>query len=216
MARNFIPGLSAPQSRPVRNVTSPSSGRHTGKIHSFTIKATLAWESTLERDALLLLDFDAEVTEILVQPQRITLAADTDTQQYTPDFLITRSGKQEYIEVKFLAHLQDPATLEKLERARAWAEKERANFRVISEDIRDGELLNNVNELRRLTRLAVSPSTKQNVAAYFRGRGFCSIGELTHLVKENWEIKGIISQKYLRVDLSKQITASSRVSLFTI
>src|SRR5262245_55781455 len=96
---------------------------------------TVAHESTLERDLVILTSFLNSAAIITSQPVTIAFETGRVRRRYTPDFLVQCPGTVELIEVKYTYDLQahssqlEPA----FEAATRWAQAHCATFRVITE-----------------------------------------------------------------------------------
>ncbi len=86
---------------PVRTSGVYQRQRHMpGRWFSTTAGGFLEYESLLERDWMLLLDFDREVEWICEQPLRLRYLADGRSASHVPDLLAWRSGTPELCDVK--------------------------------------------------------------------------------------------------------------------
>lgn len=92
--------------RPVRTIGT-NRRSITGRV-SFG-RRSIPFESALERDFLVLLDFDLTVDDVLEQPFRIAFrGADGRQRHYTPDFLVEyENGNRVIYEVKYRSNLKD-------------------------------------------------------------------------------------------------------------
>jgi hypothetical protein len=82
-----------------RRVVSRSNHRVTGKYPGFKSRRMHYWESSLERDAFLLLDVDHEVISYDEQPAVIRFG-DRLKERHYPDVLVTYRDRQEFVEIK--------------------------------------------------------------------------------------------------------------------
>lgn len=93
----------------VRNVVTPSGRRVRGYFPSRKMGRLIAWESQLERDAILLLEFSPGVLRYREQPERVHFQLDGDAALYIPDFeLELADGQMMHVEVKPAAKLEKP------------------------------------------------------------------------------------------------------------
>lgn len=130
---------------PVRKI--PKSYRSvTGKFASLKNGRSISFESTLERDLFLSLEFDSQVSIYEEQPLVITGEVDGQRTKYTPDCLTTHTdGTQVIIEVKYQADLEkaDDDLSRRLRLAETYAEQHKVEFRVVTElDLRGTKLDN--------------------------------------------------------------------------
>lgn len=131
---------------PVRRAGVYRRQRHMpGLWFSTTVGRFMEYESLLERDWMLLMDFDREVEWMCEQPLRLGYVKDGQRVGHVPDLLAWRAGMPELCDVKSEECLEDPRFLAQVEATgRACAE---AGFvyRVLSEP--DRQLLVNVRWL---------------------------------------------------------------------
>ena len=130
---------------PVRKI--PKSYRSvTGKFASLKNGRSISFESTLERDLFLSLEFDPLVSTYEEQPLVITGEVDGQRTKYTPDCLTTHTDDtQVIIEVKYQTDLEkaDDDLTRRLRLAETYAEQYEMQFRVLTElDIRGTKLDN--------------------------------------------------------------------------
>lgn len=79
----------------------------TGYVHSDKSDAYTHFESSLERDALILCEFDYRVAAFQTQPRRFDYVHDGKSRHYTPDILIEyTNGQKLYVEVKYREDLK--------------------------------------------------------------------------------------------------------------
>ncbi|MDN5107224.1 Tn7 transposase TnsA N-terminal domain-containing protein [Aliarcobacter butzleri] len=90
----------------------------TGYFASYKNKIQVAFESVLERDFYMLLEFDENVISYAEQPITINYEyKDGSKRRYTPDCLITyKDGTERYYEVKYINEIRNDSELrEKLD-----------------------------------------------------------------------------------------------------
>jgi hypothetical protein len=68
----------------------------------------LEYESLLERDWILLMDFDRAVERICEQPLRLRYRKDGRAASHVPDLLVSRAGALELCDVKSAERVDDP------------------------------------------------------------------------------------------------------------
>lgn len=79
----------------------------TGYVHSDKSDAYTYFESSLERDALILCEFDFRVKAFKTQPRRFDYFFNGKKRHYTPDILIEYiNGQKLYIEIKYREDLK--------------------------------------------------------------------------------------------------------------
>lgn len=146
--------------KPVRRIL-PSSRSIRGQLSSSKIGRTTQYESALERDLLLLLDFDEHVEFFCEQPVTIEYEHEGAIRHYTPDVLVyyradleeSKVIKPTLCEVKYRADLrQNWAELKpRFMAALRYADKQGWQFKLVTErEIRTDYLIN-VRFLRQYT-----------------------------------------------------------------
>lgn len=79
----------------------------TGYVHSNKSDAYTHFESSLERDALILCEFDREVKTFKTQPRRFHYIYEGKKRHYTPDLFIEyHNGQKLYVEIKYREDLK--------------------------------------------------------------------------------------------------------------
>jgi hypothetical protein len=129
----------------------------TGRVQTLDGQ-TVPFESTLERDLVLLMDFDSQVARITHQPMKIRYRLDSGEERtYTPDYLATFRGspvrkpaRSMLFEVKYLDELRD--RWQELEvgfrAARMVCAQRRWGFQIADENYIRDDYLKNVTFLR--------------------------------------------------------------------
>ncbi|MGN5538471.1 TnsA endonuclease N-terminal domain-containing protein [Alcaligenes sp. Lyrl_28] len=121
----------------------------------------VAFESLIERDVILLLEFSRGVQSYQEQPERIVYSDGQAMRDYYPDFEARlTSGPRVHIEVKPSAKLDSPKIAKKLQQiATHYAQHRDEHFRVITElDARKEPLHSNLKTLSPLrAKPAASP-----------------------------------------------------------
>jgi hypothetical protein len=74
--------------------------KNIGKTPSLKAGRPVWWESLLERDYIVLLEFDPDVITFGEQPFRVRYSFEGRVRHYTPDFLVERKNKWQVVEVK--------------------------------------------------------------------------------------------------------------------
>ncbi|VVE63213.1 hypothetical protein PCA31118_01154 [Pandoraea captiosa] len=138
------------------------SGRHfRGRYPSRKLGRMVAFESLIERDVILLLEFSRGVQSYQEQPERIVYSDGQTMREYYPDFEAKlASGPRVHIEVKPSAKLDSPKITKKLQQIAAhYAQHREEHFRVITElDARKEPLRSNLKTLSPLrAKPAASP-----------------------------------------------------------
>jgi hypothetical protein len=145
-------------------------GRFTGLVASELNAKQTAFESSLERDFMLLLEFDSDVLFYEEQPVRIDyLSVDGQTRHYTPDILVTYRQTSTYtmlkppllVEIKYRRDLfeQWQELKPKFRAARRYAKDRDWNFKIITEVEIRTPYLKNVKFLRQYQRRPINPDS---------------------------------------------------------
>jgi hypothetical protein len=152
-----------------------------GRWFSTTVGRFLEYESLLERDWMLLLDFDREVEWICEQPMRLRYVKDARPASHVPDLLAWRAGTPELCDVKSEERVADPEFQAQVRATGLACAEAGFGYRVLSEP--DRQLLVNVRWLagfrerpadpdgeraRMLSVLAAAPSALSELLAYAR------------------------------------------------
>jgi hypothetical protein len=116
-----------------------------GRWFSTTAARFLEYESLLERDWMLLMDFDREVEWICEQPLRLRYVSDGRPVSHVPDLLVWRQGAPELCDVKSEERLDDPTFRAQVEATGLACAEAGVGYRVLSEP--DQQLLANVRWL---------------------------------------------------------------------
>jgi hypothetical protein len=175
-------------------------------------------ESALERDFVTLTSFLDADASIVAQPITLTFRHEGRARRYTPDFLV-RSRHLELVEVKYQADLD--ANAERLrpafDAARAWANENRAVFRIVTErDIRIPTLLH-AKRLLPLRSLPVDRETAIRVLTAVGSLPIPTFGRVVASLKITratavatvWRL---IARGELRVDFALPVTLDTRLA----
>jgi hypothetical protein len=151
---------------PVRKVHN-RGGNIIGKFPSLKMKRMVSFESTIERDYLYLLDYEADITHFEEQPLTIEYQHGGKTRRYTPDFHITtRAGRNVLVECKPLDLINTDNNRRKFAAAREYCAGLDWDFAVATDhEIRSGFRLGNVKLLTRYACYTVRPETKGRIYA---------------------------------------------------
>jgi len=141
-------------------IRSPLQGKDhlTGYFPSLKLERTVAFESTLERDLIYLLEFLPRVLSFEEQPLTLEYGDNGKTRRYTPDFkVVTRSGTL-LLECKPLGQVSDVQQQAKFNAAREVRSRWGWRFGVVTEhDLRGGPFLKNVQKISYYARFAPPP-----------------------------------------------------------
>jgi hypothetical protein len=162
---------------PVRSPGVYQRQRHMpGLWFSTTAGRFLEYESLLERDWMLLLDFDREIEWICEQPLRLRYVLGGRPASHVPDLLVWRAGAPEVCDVKSEERVEDPAFRAQVEATGAACAEAGIGYRVLSEP--DRQLLVNVRWLAGFRERPPDPDGERARMVSAMAAGLCTLGEL--------------------------------------
>ena len=168
---------------PVRSPGVYRSQRHMpGRWFSTTADRFLEYESLLERDWMLLMDFDREVEWICEQPLRLRYVKDDRPASHVPDLIVWRAGAPELCDVKSDERLEDPGFLAQVEATGVACAEAGVGYRVLSEP--DPQLLVNVRWLAGFRERPPDPEGERSRMLSALAAGSLTIGELMSDARE--------------------------------
>lgn len=213
-----------------------------GIINSTKLKKTIQFESSLESDFIVLLEFDTEVKGYLEQPISIPyLGLDKKPRRYTPDFYVQYSDPsrpEELIEIKYSNTLKRNhfKLAPKFAAAEKFCKKNKLSFRKVTElDIRPGDsfYLENLIFLSRYRDVFhileknghgkhTDISDSYKIIDHLKDNGPAPIEELLYKVSKNELQKGellfmiwyLISHNFIGCDLHSNLTMQSKVWVY--
>lgn len=201
--------------------------------YPFRGETSIPYESTLERDFLIIQEADRFVTQILPQPVQLSYVhANGNTYRYTPDYLVFRSGpnsflkshsgKPELVEVKPTSELK--ANLGKMrlkfKAATQFAKQEGFIFRIYDERRIRTPMLKNLEFLNRYRRFPFTefdPVELKKIVEVLMTLETPSIDELlAHERIQSQEFAAaklwhLIATNTLSCDLCQPLTPHSRI-----
>lgn len=195
----------------------------TGFFASVKNGRSMAYESALERDYFLLLEFDADVLSYEEQPLTLDGALDGKTFKYTPDCLVHhRSGEKILAEVKYKSELEkDSELVRRLMAAKDSAGENGFSFRVVTDENIRGPMLTNV---RFLYQYIAEPtnfvSARDRIVDLLDQAGEMMVAEMLDFqhsdelkrraLEATWHM---VCRGVLRVDLHAPLSNNSVISL---
>ncbi len=211
--------------------TVPKNYRNlTGLVYNSRIHSLSAFESTLERDYLLLLDFDPAVEFYEEQPVTIKYYDSGERlHRYTPDVFVryrndanTKSLPLPVLcEVKYRDDLRQHWTeyKSKFKAARHYARERGWRFRLITEREIRTPFLDNVKFLRQYQALAVDEAEQSMLLQALAQRPTTDVeGLLTAVTTDRWRraqllpvLWHLVAQRQVGVDLRHALTRGSRL-----
>ena len=132
-----------------RKVVGRSAKGHRGRYYSKKMKKFVEWESTYERNWILIVEYCYWVSIYREQPEKIKFWIGDVQVTYFPDFeLILEDGQVVYVEVKPKEKLNDPILSQRLKNIEEYLKVRGIRFIVVTEDeIHNTVLLANLRQL---------------------------------------------------------------------
>jgi len=195
----------------------------TGKINSLKNNKLIQYESTLERDFIYLLEFDANVEQYVEQPITLEYKKDYFTGTYTPDFYVKFNNHEmpHLIEVKPWESLkknwfQDNYRF-KFEEARQICEKKGWKFVVLTESHIRSTYLDNVKFLLKFINHEIDFTHLSAIEGYIKDNGPISINDLKYSLSSIpkrqaeylFSIWIMLAREYIYTDLHVKLTMNS-------
>jgi hypothetical protein len=153
-----------------------------GRWFSTTAGRFLEYESLLERDWMLLMDFDREVEWICEQPLRLLYVKDEQPASHVPDLMVWRAGTPELCDVKSEERLEDPRFLAQVEATGLACAEAGVGYRVLSDP--DPQLLVNVRWLAGFRERRSDPDGERSRILSALAAGSFTVGELVSGARE--------------------------------
>ena len=150
----------------VRKVSN-RGGNIIGYFPSLKMGRMIAFESSIERDLIHLLDFEQEVTWFAEQPLTIVYQHEGKRCKYTPDFHLLRNGQYVLVECKPEGRVQVAENQRKFAAARAWCAAQGWIFEVITDrQLRTGYRLQNIKLLTQFARYDIGVGIQQRIRTF--------------------------------------------------
>lgn len=148
-----------------RKVITRRGRRFRGYFPSKKLGRMVAWESLVERDVILLLEFSPGVLSYREQPVLVQYHDGPDIRAYYPDFeVVFIDGQSIHVEVKTAQDLAKPVIQKKYRTIAADYARRQRGFRIISDqDLRCGELQKNLWTLASIHRIGDRPSDSRGM-----------------------------------------------------
>ncbi len=216
---------------PVRTV--PKNYRNlTGLVANSRTQSMSAFESTLERDFLLLLDFDPDVACYEEQPVKITYHDDTGRRRtYTPDILVRYGtecrevgrSKPHLCEVKYRDDLRQHWTAyrPKFRAAQRYARQQGWRFRLVTERHVRTPYLDNVKFLGPYRALPINDAHQARILCTLSDVKEADPASLLAMISpDRWHqaqilpmLWQLVAIRQVGVDLEQPLTMRSRIWL---
>lgn len=191
-------------------------GRHIrGYFPSKKMQRMVAWESQLERDALLLLELSPGVVSYQEQPEQLSYWDGEVIRSYVPDFWVLLQDEHSlFIEIKPLSELLRPTVREKYTQIAQQLQAQGRDYRLLTEqEIRHEPQFSNLKQLLYHYNHPASPlPSRPQIATAFQLEAEASLAQcVDQLGLDN--VYSLIAQGNLIVDLTQPITPRSLVRL---
>lgn len=198
--------------------------RSVSGYYSFRGEASIAYESSLERDFIMLHEFDDNVVEIISQPVLIPFVLNGYNYQYHPDYLVlfqncTKSGM--LVEVKpeneWRKHWRTWRT--KWKAAARWAKERNFLFHIYDESRIRGLELQNIKTLHSFKRAAFNGQEIQQACDYIRCSGMISVADylgqfpIEQHNRQSQLLWQLLAKRKLITDLSLPLDKSSMIEV---
>jgi len=201
----------------IRKVVSRSNHRVTGKYPSLKMGRMMHWESTLERDAFMLMDINRSILKFHEQPAKITYWLDGEKHIHYPDILTTSHEGSCFVEIK---EEKDASKDEVSARTQLLSEQlpmQGYSYLVFTEEeIRKNPNLENVRRLLRYGRIKPDIQTIERIKKDYFSSGECLSGDITSSANCNSDypvICRMIIDGMLTKDINQIWDAQTQIAL---
>lgn len=197
----------------------------TGTFPSFKNHKNISYESLLERDFYLLLEFNDNVIAYEEQPLTLQYKRNNKTYKYTPDALVQYKDDTlpTLYEIKMSTQIKDGKIFfkEKLNQIEDYVRNNDMDFKVFTELDIDSQYLENIMFLYRYRDLNNSEFFSK-INSYLNSHTNITVQELLNKLDTNKfkqaeylpYIWSLIFKKKLLTDMNKKITNSSLIKVF--
>lgn len=165
---------------PVRKI--PRNYRHVTGKYAFPNGASVAFEGTLERDFLYLMDFDPDVVDVEEQPVKVPVPGGKGRgAYYIPDFLVQRrEGLPWLVEVKSTDDLEKNAEdyEAKFKAAKSYADDRGWTFEIVTDQEIRTPKLKNIRRLLSYRNRKVDPGVCARLLRQAKDETHISLGDI--------------------------------------
>ena len=192
--------------------------------YSFRNTSSIPYESSLERDFVMLHEFDDNVIEIISQPVSIPFALNGCNYQYHPDYLVlfqncTRSGM--LVEVKPESKWRENWRIwrTKWKAAARWAKERNFLFHIYDESRIRGQELENIKILNSFKRTAFNEQEMQKAYDFIHGSGMISVADylvqfpVAQHARQSQLLWQLLAKRVLVTDLSLPLNKNSMIEV---
>lgn len=199
----------------VRNIVTRSGGGFRGKFPSRKMGHMVHYQSLLERDAILHLEYHPLVLLYQEQPSRETYYdAEQKARSYYPDFqVVLVNGEEFFVEVKPEEKLAHDRVKDKLLRVALRFDEQQRQFRIWTQrHIRRAPLFNNLKNLHAVNRPVGKPAGLDQLIEALREESTnFELDELVHRVGSEAQVLRLIAAGIFQTHLEQPLTPTSRV-----
>lgn len=155
--------------KPARKIVNTRSKKNIGYFPSKKNERLVAFESHIERDYIQLLEYDRDVITYKEQPLKIIYRDNNRLKKCYPDFEVQRKDRKQLIEVKQYAKLvkilDEEASITKFNAVALFCEANGySDFKIVTDnDIRKGNILNNIRFLFSYSNITVPEDIKNSI-----------------------------------------------------
>lgn len=194
-----------------RKVLTRSPLNVRGRFNSIKCGHSMPWETPLERDAMLILEFDRHVTTFKHHQRRVHVEGENGGFDTFPDIEYARDGLPGIIEVKRDVDLHDPRLVRRLSDVRRHFLIEGIDYQVWSTSrIRQEPQLTNLKELNYHRYRGGSAYLRQIPAlTNLLMRDHLTLGELAETIGGWWGALTAVANDLFTVDLTQPLTPAS-------
>lgn len=173
-------------------------------LHSFRKEKSIAFESSLERDLLTVLEFNESVSDVIEQPLTIEYVNKNGKKvNYTPDFLVHfRQPKSSLMNTVYKPLLIEVKPRDKIRKyfkdfrerfkvAIKYAYQNDMLFRIYDEGKIRGQYFENISFLKRYKNLKYSPDEEERILQYLSMVGHTKVNHLLEYLYVTDSQKGI-------------------------
>ncbi|MDF0499980.1 TnsA endonuclease N-terminal domain-containing protein [Burkholderia cenocepacia] len=197
---------------PARQVVRPTGGIFRGRFPSRKSGRSVAFESLIERDALLLFEFSRGIASYREQPYSIWYLFDGKSRRYTPDFELTLiSGTPLVIEIKPEEKTLIPDEARRLRRIHEHLASLGVAFRVLTDtQIRTGSRLSNLGTLLPYLGKPMSALQRRLAAEPLRENSSpLTVAHASRCLGSTAEVYRLIAEDVLGADLHQRLSDST-------
>jgi hypothetical protein len=200
-----------------RRVVSRSNHRVTGKYPGLKSQRMHYWESSIELDAFILLDYDKDVVGFSEQPALIRYGQD-QSQKHYPDLLVSYGTNKIFVEVKDDDDALSDEVVDRTETITPALAKQGYGYSVWkSSEIRSNRiLLENLRVLLRFGRTAISKTCATNVLKWVEAQSPTYWRDVPASSQQDCSLASVsrlILKTYLSISMTEPIHPGTIISI---